>query len=213
MEQYIDYVEFPTLLKEIADAPNGLYCYGDVGLLNTKCVSIVGSRTPELQTLDALQHIVPKLVKMGYTIVSGCATGVDAEAHKIAIKAGGRCIGVLGYGCNLRYPKSSKLLIDFLMKKGLILSEYEATTPIRKFQFIARNRIIAALSSTTVILQAASKSGSLITAQMALEYNREVLIVPGTPFSGTYTGCHQLISEGAQILYSTEQLTKKSGLF
>lgn len=213
MEKYLKYSQFPVLLQEIVDAPSGLYCYGDIALLNTKCVSIVGSRQPKDQSLAALKVIVPAFVALGYTIVSGCATGIDAEVHKLALQSGGSCIGVLGYGSQLRYPKSSQKLIDTLMERGLVISEYQSDTPIRKYQFIARNRIIAGLSNATILVQAAVKSGSLITAQMALEYNRDVFIVPGEPFCDAYVGSHQLISEGAEILYSNEQLLKKSGLF
>lgn len=104
-------------------------------------------------------------------------------------------------------------MIDYFCQTQLIISEYTATTPIKKHQFIARNRLIAGLSETTIILQAKIKSGSLITAQMALEYNRDVLVVPSLPFVDEYEGSHQLISEGAQIFYTLDQLEKKSGLF
>lgn len=213
MEIYKEIECLPELLQQIADFPKGLYCYGDETLLKTQCLSIVGSRNPTKQTLHYLSKIVPRAVKEGYTIVSGCASGVDYYVHQIAHQLGGRCIGVLGYGVNYRYPKTSANLIEAFCQKQLIVSEYSANTPIRKFQFIARNRLIAALSQTTIIVQAKEKSGSLITAQMALEYNRDVLIVPGEPFCELYDGGHFLINEGAQILYSLDQLEKKSGLF
>lgn len=213
MEKYITGEKLPFLLREIGDPPQGLYCYGDETLLNTRCVAVIGSRNPTKQTYQMLAYIIPILVREGYTIVSGCAKGVDFEAHRIASEIGGRCIGVLGYGVNYRYPKVAATLIDNLCERHLIVSEYAATTAIQKYQFIARNRLIAGLSEKTIILQAKEKSGSLITAQMALEYNRDVFVLPGLPFHESYKGGHQLINEGAEILYSDEQLEKKSGLF
>lgn len=213
MENYLESEDFPFLLNQIADKPKGIYCYGKREFLDTKCISIVGSRKPDQQTKRVLRLIVPKLVELGYTIVSGCAQGVDAYAHELALMHGGRCIGVLGYGNDTRYPKSSHGLIERLCQIGLIITEYEATTPIRKFQFIARNRLIAALSQTTILVQAGEKSGSLITAQMALDYSRDVFVVPGSAFDTGFYGSHMLIEEGAQILYTLEQFEKKSGLF
>lgn len=209
MEVYLSKKELPKLLCEIGDPPDGLYATGNRELLFKKCVAIVGSRTPLPESLEALEYIVPILVKQGYVIVSGCAEGIDAYAHKIALKHKGECIGVLGYGSDTRYPKTSATLIDYLAKNHLIVSEYPSSTSIKKFQFIARNRIIAGLSSMTIIVQAAKKSGSMITAQMALEYNREVFVVPGKPFSLQYEGCNELINDGAQILYQQEQLKKE----
>lgn len=209
MEVYLPKTKLPQLLNEIGDPPKGLYAIGNTDLLLRKSISIVGSRTPLPESIQVLEKIIPPLIQQGYVIVSGCAEGIDAIAHKIALKYQGQCIGVLGYGSDNRYPKTSHKLIDYLANKHLILSEYPSQTPIRKFQFIARNRIIAGLSPVTIIVQAAKKSGSMITAQMALEYNREVLVVPGRPFSPEYEGCNELINDGAQILYQLEQLKKE----
>lgn len=213
MKYYKRSDQLPILLQQIADPPKGLYCYGNIDLLDMKSISIVGSRNPTRETYRVLDEIVPILVAQGYVIISGCASGVDAYVHKVADAHGGNCIGVLGYGIDFRYPRSSAMLIEQFSQRQLIVTEYEPNTQIRKFQFIARNRIIAGLSTATIIVQAKEKSGSLITAQMALEYNRDVFVIPGESFSEVYKGSHQLLSEGAQILYTGEQLEKKSGLF
>lgn len=213
MEVYKEIENLPEYLQQIPDYPKGLYCYGDVTRLNGRCISVVGARNPTKETLMILPTIIKALVQEGYTIVSGCAVGVDSYVHQLTHQMGGKCIGVLGYGIQYRYPKTSAAMIDTFCKQQLIVSEYAPQTRIQKFQFIARNRLIAGLSQATIIVQAREKSGSLITGQMALEYNRDVFVVPGQPFCDAYKGSHQLLSEGAQILYTSEQLEKKSGLF
>lgn len=202
-----------NLLNEIPDPPRGLYYQGNKALLEQPCVSVVGSRVPTTETIQTLRVIVPRLVELGFTIVSGCALGVDSIVHQLTMQAGGQCIGVLGYGSDIRYPRQVAHIIDVIAEKHLLISEYEPATPIRKFQFIARNRIIAGLSSTTIIAQAAAQSGSLITATMALEYNRDILVVPGSGFSPAFEGSHALILEGAEILFSPTQLKKRVDIF
>lgn len=202
---------YPNLLAEIYKAPDKLYVRGDVSLLHTKMVAVIGSRIPTDAAINQTKCVVKKLVELGFTIVSGCAKGIDSLAQSEAIRNGGKTIGVLGFGHNFQYPSSSRTLFTAL-ENQLTISEYAADVPIAKFRFIERNRIISGLCKSVIVIQSTSKSGSFITAQMALNENREVYVIPGIGFSEAYLGSHQLISEGANVLYDLEQLARLKDL-
>lgn len=199
---------YPLLLKEISSAPAFLFFRGDPALLSAvHPVAVVGTRRISDYGRQVLQDIIPPLVKAGVTIVSGLAHGIDGLAHEIALHHGGKCIAVLGNGLDIIYPSAHRNLArDILANGGAIISELPpGMGPLPQF-FPARNRIISGLSKATIVVEAKEKSGSLITAQFALEQNRDVYAVPGNIFSENQQGANQLIAQGAYPLLSAQQL-------
>jgi DNA processing protein len=202
---------FPKLLKHIHQPPKQLYCRGNVGLLNSNCFAVVGTRKITPYGKEVVQKIVPGLVK-DFTIVSGMALGVDAVAHRAALDARGKTIAVLGSGIANKalYPKENvKLAKDILLSGGLIVSEYEPETKARPEFFPHRNRIISGLSKGTLIAEADIKSGTLITARLTMEQNRDVFAVPGNIFSSRTAGPHMLIKHGAKLVTSAEDILEE----
>jgi len=198
---------YPNILLEIPDFPIMLYTKGNTNLLNSNCLSVVGSRVFSSYANMVLDKFIPSIVKSAYTIVSGMAIGVDSIAHKICLKNGGNTIAVLGTGVNLVYPATNKNLYDSILNSnGLIVSEYGFGTPAYPKNFPVRNRIIAGLSKNIIIVEARLKSGSLITARLAMEYNRNVFSVPGSIFSNNSEGTNELIKSGASLLNKLEDL-------
>lgn len=193
--------EYPKLLSEIFDPPMILYCRGNTDLLNTISVAIVGSRKHTSYSRSILESIIPQLVSAKITIVSGLAIGVDGLAHHLTLENAGATIGVLGSGVDGIYPTSNRLLGERMLKNGgLIISEFPPGTPPLKQNFPLRNRIIAGLSSGTLIVEARHDSGSLITAGLANEYGREVFAVPGNIDSFASEGTNALIKQGAKMV-------------
>ena len=190
--------EYPSLLAEIDDRPIFLYARGDLTILDQPCIALVGTREMSDYGKRVVGAFVPEFVSAGMVTVSGLAYGIDAEVAQITVRSSGRTVAVLGHGLGMIYPKANQRLADEVVEAGgLILSEFPLDTRPDKFTFPARNRIIAGLSIGTVVLEAAEGSGSLITAELALDYNRDVFAVPGQIFDPNYAGCHQLISRGA----------------
>ena len=190
---------YPQILKYTADPPVVLYCRGKL-LPEELCVAVVGSRRATWYGLDMSKKLSTELVKHGVTVVSGMARGVDSKAHYGALEAGGRTIAVLGCGVDIVYPKENRSLMDEICKKGAVISEYIPGTEPIHFNFPARNRIISGLSQGVVIVEASEKSGSLITADYALEQGRDVFAVPGNINSMNSSGANRLIREGARII-------------
>ncbi len=188
---------YPEALLQIPDAPVFLYARGDVSILREPCLALVGTRGMSDYGKRVTEHFVSPLVKAGIVTVSGLAAGIDAEVARETIRAGGKTVAVLGHGFGTMYPKAHVHLADDIVKAGgLILSELALDIQPDKFTFPARNRIIAGLSLGTVVLEAAKQSGSLITADLALDYNRDVFAVAGPIFDPNYEGCHQIIRKG-----------------
>lgn len=189
---------YPKLLKEIPDAPVILYMKGDISVLESIGLSVVGSRKYSEYGSKVCYQITRSCAENGLSIISGLALGIDAIAHQAALDAGAETIGVLGCGLDRIYPVSNFHLGNAIVEKGgLILSEFPIGTPPMKFNFPTRNRIIAGLSLGTLVIEAAEDSGSLITAGLALEYNRDVFAVPGNIDSMMSKGTNKLIKEGA----------------
>ena len=189
---------YPLALLNIPDAPVFLYARGDLGILNQPCLALVGTRDMSEYGKRITGHIVPPLISAGIVTVSGLAAGIDAEVARETIRAGGKTVAVLGHGFGTMYPKAHIHLADDIVNAGgLILSELALDIQPDKFTFPARNRIIAGLSLGTVVLEAAEKSGSLITADLALDYNRDVFAVCGSIFDQNFAGCHQIIQRGS----------------
>ncbi len=205
---------YPTLLREISSSPKQLYIRGNVDLLSTSpLIAIVGTRNISDYGKQVLSHIVPPLVKAGVVIVSGLAFGVDGFAHKIALEQQGKCIAVFGCGIDQIYPQAHSALAKRILELGgALVSEYPVGTPSLPHQFPVRNRIISGLSKATIIIEAKEKSGSLITANFALEQNRDVFAVPGNIFHDNQKGTNNLIARGAVPVTSAEDLLDKLNL-
>lgn len=192
--------EYPRSLLSIADPPALLYCRGDLSLLSLPAIALIGSRAASEYGRRVAAHLAGELVTQGLVVVSGAAYGIDAAAHQGALQAGGPTIAVLGCGLDIAYPKSHTALLAEIAASGLLLSEYPLGTQPDGFRFPARNRIISGLSSGVVVVEATEKSGSLITATLALDQGREVFAVPGRVDSVKSAGCHALIRQGAQLV-------------
>lgn len=204
--------EYPDRLRNIINQPEGIYVLGKLPEKDEKLVAIVGARECSHYGESAARYFAEKLAKAGVGIVSGMARGIDAAAHLGALEAGGKTYAVLGSGADVCYPKSNRDLYERIREQGGILSEYEGGTPPLAFHFPMRNRIISALSDGVLIAEARKKSGSLITADLALEQGKDVYAVPGGIFDPLSEGCNQLIAQGAAIAFSPEDLLKDMGI-
>lgn len=201
--------EYPKLLKEIYEAPPLLFCKGDVELFHRQAVAVVGTRKMSDYGRKACMSIAKQLARQNITVVSGLANGIDTEAHLAACITNGNTIAVLGSGVENIYPKKNIQLANEISQKGLILSEYLPTEEARRWYFPERNRIISGLALGTVIIEAAERSGSLITADFALEQNRQVFAVPGSIFSDTCKGTNNLIQEGAKLVINANNIIEE----
>ena len=202
--------EYPEKLLQLADPPPLVYAIGDISLLRQRAVAVVGARAASSYG-RRMAAVFAKGLAPQAVVVSGMALGIDGEAHHGALAAGGRSIGVLGCGLDVVYPPANAQLFMAMREKGLLVSEYPLGTPPDAFRFPARNRIIAALSEAVVIIEAARRSGSLITAQMGLDIGREVFAVPGQADSAKSAGCHWLLREGARIALSADDILADLG--
>jgi len=188
--------EYPALLQKIEDPPKKLFYKGDYdNEIFERCVAVVGSRKMTRYGRDVTEEIVEVLVSAGITVVSGFMYGVDAASHVAALRNHGRTIAVMPCGIDVIHPAyQGDLYEEILEKGGLVVSEYESTTPPAVWTYPRRNRIIAGLSDITIIVEAGKESGSLITAGLAKEYGRKVFAVPGSIFSDVSFGTNKLIN-------------------
>ena len=187
---------YPECLKEISDPPEKLYYKGNLELLKSeRMIAVVGTRNPSSYGKLCCEYMVKKMTSANITIVSGFAKGIDSIAHKTSLLTGGKTIAVIASGLDIVYPASNLSLYREIEEKGLILSEYEAGVKPFKFNFPQRNRIIAGLSKGTIVVESKDRGGSLITADLALEFNRDVYAVPGDVFSEYSKGCNNLIRD------------------
>lgn len=200
---------YPPLLKEIYNPPYLLYGKGDLSIIKNRCIAIVGSRNATHYGKKVAFRLAGQLARLGFTVVSGFARGIDSYAHKGALAVGGSTIAVLGNGLDVVYPRENYSLMKDILKNGLLLSEYPPGTSPLKGNFPARNRIISGLSLGVVIVEASERSGALITADFALEQNREVFAVPGNINSPNSIGTNRLIKEGAKIVNSVEDILEE----
>lgn len=205
--------DYPQLLKNIPDPPLVLFCLGDLSALNYPCVSIVGARKCTTLGRSIANTMAADLAAQGCTIVSGLALGIDAAAHRGCLSvAEAQTVAVLGAGFAHLYPQQNRgLAASILAANGLLLSEYPAALPPRPYRFPERNRIISGLSELTVLVEAGDKSGSLITARLALEQGREVYAVPGSALSPLSSGCHRLIRQGAPLVTNVQEIAEEMG--
>ncbi|OIJ10018.1 DNA protecting protein DprA [Anaerobacillus arseniciselenatis] len=191
---------YPLLLKEIYDPPWVLYCKGNLSHLSFENkISVVGTRSPSRNGILSLNKVVTPLVESGWLIVSGLAVGIDAQAHMVALNNHRNTIAVLASGFNYIYPRCHQKLAHFISKEHLLISEYPPNQKPQKWNFPMRNRIISGLSKGTIVIEARKRSGSLITADLALQQGREVFAVPGSILDERTEGNHWLIQQGAKL--------------
>jgi len=190
---------YPEHLKNTFDPPVVIYVKGNIEK-NETAMAIVGSRRATPYGNNTARAISHNLSKFGITIISGMALGIDSQAHIGALEAGGRTIAVLGCGLDIVYPKENKRLMESIIEHGAVISEYVPGTAPMPFNFPARNRLISGMSKGVIVIEASEKSGSLITANYALEQGREVFAVPGNISSKLSAGTNMLIKEGAKVV-------------
>lgn len=204
--------DYPALLKEIADPPIVLYAKGDLSCLQQATVAMVGSRKPTISGQDTAKQFAFNLALKRITIVSGLALGVDSQAHQGCLAAGGKTIAVMATGIDMIYPHRNRSLAEKISENGLLITEFPLqTSPIAR-HFPQRNRIISGLSLCTLVVEAAMRSGSLITARLALEQNRDVLAIPGSIYNPQVAGCHYLLQQGAKLVMSSEDVLEEIGM-
>ncbi len=199
--------EYPELLRQIPSPPIILYYQGDISLLNSVSLGVVGTRIISPYGQQAIEFFIPPLVAAGLTIASGFQKGVDQAAHKETLKSKGKTVAILGTGIDIAYPThSEKLRSEIINSGGVMLSEYPLGTEPFKQNFPRRNRIISGLSKGVLVVEAAQQSGSLITAKFANEQNRDVFAIPGSIFSNLSHGPHFLIQQGAKCVHTPEDI-------
>jgi DNA processing protein len=197
---------YPPLLKELSDGPVALYVRGNPELLGLPQIAIVGSRNPTPSGRENARDFAVHLARCGFIVTSGLALGVDAASHAGALSAGGHTIAVCGTGLDVPYPASNVDLADDIAAHGALVSEFPLGTPPRKTHFPRRNRIISGLSLGTLVVEAALRSGSLITARSAAEQGREVFAIPGSIRNPQSRGCHRLIRQGAKLVETADDI-------
>ncbi|BAP85664.1 DNA protecting protein DprA [Paucilactobacillus hokkaidonensis JCM 18461] len=205
----IEDAQYPQQLKESYCPPIVLFYRGKLDLLNTTMLGVVGARKNTSYGKQALKNLLPSIVTKPITIVSGLAAGIDGISHEITLQARGQTIGVIGTGIDVTYPKEHQALQSQVAQFGLLLSEFPLTSKPFRSHFPQRNRIIAGLCETLLVVEAKEKSGSLITASLALQENRNVCAVPGRIDALMSVGCNQLILAGAKPILTANDLLEE----
>ena len=209
---YLDDLEFPQLLAEISNPPDCLWTRGDRSLLARPAIAIVGARSASREGVEIAYEIAGDLARAGIVVVSGLARGIDSAAHTGALDAGGTTIAVLGTGIDRVYPAENKALHERIAARGLLVTEFRPGSPAELFHFPQRNRIISGLSKGVVVVEARERSGSLITARLAGDQSRDVMVVPGPTRSGQNRGGHALLRDGAKLVESAVDILQELGL-
>jgi DNA processing protein len=207
----LDDPRYPALLRCIDDPPIALFYAGNPEILRLPQLAIVGSRNPTASGRDTAEAFARHLSECGLSIVSGLATGIDGAAHRGALKGSGHTVAICGTGLDQVYPPSHRDLAGRIAASGVLMSEYGVGTPPIRYHFPRRNRIISGLAVGTLVVEAARKSGSLITAHQATAQGREVFAVPGSIHNPLARGCHQLLREGAKLVESAQDILSELG--
>ena len=202
---------YPQSLLEIADPPNVIYVRGNPALLQKRGLAVVGSRNATPQGLQTAENFAKALAGKGLSIISGLALGIDAAAHRGALAARGATVAVIGTGADRLYPARNRELALQIAEHGAIVSEFPLGTPVLAANFPRRNRIISGLSRGVLVVEAATESGSLITARLAGEQGREVFAIPGSIHSPVARGCHRLIKQGAKLVETANDVLEELG--
>jgi DNA processing protein len=198
--------QYPTLLAELPDAPVGLFVHGDPDLLGLPQLAIVGSRNPTAAGSDNARQFAAHLARAGLVITSGLAIGIDAASHRGALDSGGRTVAVCGTGLDIDYPRANAGLAAEIASSGALVSEFPLGVQAARGNFPRRNRIISGMTLGTLVVEAAVRSGSLITARLATEQGREVFAIPGSIHNPLAHGCHQLIRQGAKLVENADDI-------
>ena len=200
---------YPQLLKEIPDAPIALFVTGNPEVLEMPQIAIIGSRNPSISGKNTAHAFAKALAQPGLVITSGLAIGIDEMGHRGALDVGGITIAVTATGLDQIYPARHLELAEAITRKGAIISEFPINTPPKRFHFPKRNRIIAGLSLGTLVVEAASQSGSLITARLAANYGREIFAIPGSIHNPLARGCNALIKQGAKLVETAHDIAEE----
>ena len=203
--------DYPLLLEAIPGPPERLCVVGCVDALHLPALAIVGSRNPTRQGRQTAYEFARHLGKSGFCIVSGLAQGIDAAAHEGALDGGAMTVAFLGHGVDSVYPASNRQLAERIAANGALCSEFPLGSKPRREHFPQRNRLISGLSLGTIVVEAARRSGSLITARLASEQGREVFAIPGSIHNPLSRGCHQLIRQGAKLVESAADIVDELG--
>lgn len=201
--------DYPQRLLEIADPPILLYAKGRIELLARPAIAVVGSRNATSQGVANAEQFASALSQTGLTIVSGMALGIDTAAHRGSLGQPGSTVAVIGTGADLVYPARNRTLAHDIAASGCIVSEYPLGVPAIAANFPRRNRIISGLTRGVLVIEAAARSGSLITARMAAEQGRDVFAIPGSIHSPLAKGCHELIKQGAKLVESAQDILEE----
>jgi DNA processing protein len=201
--------QYPGRLRMISDPPPLLYLKGEIRQEDEKAVAVVGSRSTSDYGRRVARDLCRGLASLGFTVVSGMARGIDATAHETVLNAGGRTLAVLGSGVDRVYPAEHEKLYQRISESGAVISEFPMGTRPLAFNFPARNRLISGLSLGVVVVEATEKSGSLITAALALEQGREVFAVPGEVGASRSRGSHRLIRQGAKLVETVDDIIEE----
>ncbi|MBL7114883.1 MAG: DNA-protecting protein DprA [Kiritimatiellae bacterium] len=201
--------EYPPLLREIHDPPLALYVRGKLESRDRHSVAVVGTRRPSLYGRDTTDRLAYALAKAGMVVVSGLAEGIDTVAHEAALRAGGRTLAVIGSGMEHLYPASNRELAESIVSQGALISEFPLDRRPDKTTFPMRNRIVSGLSMGSLVVEAAARSGALITVSQALEQGRTVFAVPGRIDSNGSRGTNELLKQGARVVTKAEDILKE----
>lgn len=200
---------YPDLLKQIPDPPLLLYIWGNPEVLASTQIAMVGSRNPSAIGTELAYEYASELCKLHITVTSGMALGIDAASHQGALAANGQTIGVLGSGLSCIYPSRHRELAAMISQQGAVVSEFALHAKPIPIRFPRRNRIISGLSLGTLVVEATLRSGSLITAHLAVDQGRDVFAIPGSPHNPLSRGCHQLIQQGAKLVTCAADITQE----
>jgi len=203
---------YPPLLKEIPDSPLALFVEGDPQILSSPQLAIVGSRNPSHTGMDNAYDFAKYLAQAGLIITSGFACGIDTQSHRGALAGNGKTIAVMGTGLDKIYPAQNRVIAKEIPSQGgALISEFPIGTPAKAENFPHRNRIISGLSAGTLVVEATIRSGSLITARLAIEHGREVFAIPGSIHNPLARGCHALIRQGAKLIETAQDILEELG--
>ena len=203
--------DYPQALTDLPDAPPVLWAFGDIALLNRPAVGMVGARNASSLGVRMARRLGLGLSEAGFVVVSGLARGIDTAAHEAALEGQGRTIAVMAGGIDVIYPAENAALAAAIDAAGCRVSEHPPGLEPQARHFPLRNRIVAGLSRAVIVVEAAAKSGSLITARAALDYGRDVMAVPGHPFDARASGCNMLIRDGALLVRGPQDVLEALG--